>query len=94
MIDTWETNREQCSKGIIYRFSLLAQDKIKPKIASRILLSKVLIAQNMLENNFTSVERRGIIVVEHWRLPEVSELVDEERKCLLLMMEIQSSSFI
>jgi len=78
IIDAWQINREQCSKDIIYLFSLLAQDKIKPKIASRIPLSKVPIAQNRLENNFTSVERRGVIVVEPWRLPEESEYVDDE----------------
>jgi len=75
IIDAWETNREQCSKDITYLFSLLAQDKIKPKIASRIPLSKVPVAQNRLENNFTSVERRGVIVVEPWRLAEESEVV-------------------
>jgi len=77
IVNSWETDRPQCSKDVIYLFSLLAQDKIKPKIASRISLSKVPIAQNRLESNFVAVERRGVIVVEPWRLPE-DEIVDDE----------------
>jgi len=77
IINSWETDRQECLKDIIYLFSLLAQEKIKPKIASRIPLAKVPIAQNRLETNFIAVERRGVIVVEPWRIPD-EEIVEDE----------------
>jgi len=64
-------------KDIIFLFCLLAKGKIKPKIASRIPLSKVAVAQDSLENNFDAVDRRGVIVVEPWRNAD-DEYVDEE----------------
>mmetsp|Transcript_14812 Transcript_14812/g.17243 ORF Transcript_14812/g.17243 Transcript_14812/m.17243 type:complete len:405 (-) Transcript_14812:539-1753(-) len=65
-VHTWEKNRKQCMKDIIYLFNLLEKGKIKPKIASRIPLVKIAAAQEQLEQNIESVERRGIIVVDPW----------------------------
>ena len=52
----------------MYLFNLLEKDKFKPKIATRIPLLKVASAQERLQENLESMERRGIVVVEPWKL--------------------------
>jgi NADPH:quinone reductase-like Zn-dependent oxidoreductase len=68
-IHEWDTNRKQCMKDMVYLFNLLANGKIKPKIAAKIPMLKVAAAQERIDQNLESMERRGIIVVDPWLLP-------------------------
>jgi len=67
-IHEWDINKTQCMKDLIYLFNLLENDKIKPNIATRIPLLKVAAAQDRLDQNLESMERRGVIVVDPWLL--------------------------
>lgn len=68
-VHEWDNNRKQCMKDMIYLFNLLEKGKIKPKIATRIPMLKVAAAQERLDQNLESMERRGTIVVDPWLLP-------------------------
>ena len=68
-IHEWDTNRKQCMKDMIYLFNLLEKGRIKPKIATRIPLLKVAAAQERLDQDYESMERRGVVVVDPWLLP-------------------------
>eukprot|EP00551_Chaetoceros_affinis_P014647 CAMPEP_0203687830 /NCGR_PEP_ID=MMETSP0091-20130426/752_1 /ASSEMBLY_ACC=CAM_ASM_001089 /TAXON_ID=426623 /ORGANISM="Chaetoceros affinis, Strain CCMP159" /LENGTH=400 /DNA_ID=CAMNT_0050557249 /DNA_START=34 /DNA_END=1236 /DNA_ORIENTATION=- len=68
-IHEWENEKERCMKDLVYLYNLLANGKIKPKIATRIPMLKVAAAQERLDQNLESMERRGIVVVDPWLLP-------------------------
>ena len=68
-VSEWGSNRKQCMKDMIYLFNMLDNGKIKPKIATKIPMTKVAAAQERLDQNLESMERRGIIVVDPWLLP-------------------------
>jgi NADPH:quinone reductase-like Zn-dependent oxidoreductase len=70
-VHEWDSDRKQCMKDMIYLFNLLEKGKIKPKIATKIPMLKVAAAQERLDQNLESMERRGIIVVDPWLLPSV-----------------------
>ena len=53
-------------KDLIFLFNALEKGKIKPKVASRIPMTKVAGAQERFDISSESLERRGAIVVEPW----------------------------
>ncbi len=67
-VHEWDNDRRQCMKDMIYLFNLLENAKIKPKIATKVPLLKVAAAQERLDQNLESMERRGVIVVDPWLL--------------------------
>ena len=64
----WEKDKRQCMKDMVYLLTFLQKGKLKPKIATKIPLMKVAAAQQSLDQNLESMERRGIIVVDPWLL--------------------------
>jgi len=70
IVDSWKHEKEKCMKDLVYLFNLLEKGKFKPKIATRIPMLKVASAQERLGENLESMERRGIIVVEPWKLAQ------------------------
>jgi len=78
IVSCWRSDKKACKKDITFLFSLLAKDKIKPKVSSRIPLSKVATAQEALESNFQAMDRRGVIVVEPWKCSDDEHVADEK----------------
>jgi NADPH:quinone reductase-like Zn-dependent oxidoreductase len=70
VIENFFRNRKQFMKDLIFLFNALEKGRIKPKVATRIPMKKVAAAQERLDVNPESLERRGVIVVEPWMLPE------------------------
>jgi len=66
IIDNYHVDRKNFVKDLIFLFNALEKGKIKPKVASRIPMTKVAGAQERFDISSESLERRGAIVVEPW----------------------------
>jgi hypothetical protein len=64
----------------MYLFHVLEKRKIKPKIGARIPMMKVAEAQDKLDINPESVEKRGMTVVEPWLLPQTYDSLTFKQK--------------
>lgn len=86
ILNSYFTERKVFVKDLIYLFAILEKGRIKPKVASRIPMSKVAAAQERLDINKESLERRGVIVVQPWTLspdivdPKASSAISEEEE--------------
>lgn len=77
IIKSYEKNVMQFMKDLIFLFSLLNKGKIKPKIALKIPMKKVADAQEKIDSNSDSYDRRGVTIVDPWLL-DVDELEDND----------------
>ena len=68
IVHAWNSDYATCKKDLTFLYNILDQGKIRPKIAARIPLTKVPITQERLVKNYESMERRGVFVVEPWKV--------------------------
>lgn len=68
VIETFQDDKKQFMKDLIFLYNILEKGKIKPKISTVVSMKKVAAAQERLDLQPESMERKGIIVVEPWLL--------------------------
>lgn len=80
IVESYQQNKKQFMKDLIYLFHALEKKKIKPKVGARIPMMKVAEAHEKLDVNPESVEKRGMTVVEPWLLPQTYDSITFRQK--------------
>lgn len=80
IVESYHQDKKRFKKDLNYVLQILEKKKIRPKVGVKIPMTKVAETQEKLDIHPESVEKRGMVVVEPWLLPQTYDSLSFKQK--------------